>query len=807
MPIRELSPDDLKAECKLDLITCATTEELTPLDKIIGQERALRALKFGLEIESKGFNIYVAGFPGTGRVTAISDYLEEIAKTKPTPPDWVYVNNFKNPYEPKAIKLPPGKAREFQKDVRNFIEEAKRAIPKVFQSDEYVSKREQLIKIAEAHKEKLLSELNEEAQRSSFALQVTPMGIIMIPILAGRLLTDQEYLSLPLELKREYDKRREKLEIKLNEVMRQISEFDKKTREELRKLANDTVQYALGFLINTLLQKYEGLPEVQSYLNDLRNDILENIDLFTGKAETQQLSTLTSWMRELPFRRYEVNIIVDNSDLKGAPVIFEENPTYNNLFGRIEKEAQFGTFTTDFTLIKSGSLHKANGGFLVLPAEEILKNLFSYDGLKRALKNGNIVIEEVGERLGFISTKSLTPQPIPLNVKVILVGNPLLYHLLYIYDPDFRELFKVKAEFDIAIERNEENIKKYASFICTLCKKENLRHLDSSAIAKIIEYSSRLAEDKRKLSTRFGEVADIIREANFYASQDGSKYIKDIHIKRAIEEKVYRSNLIQQKIKEMIERGLILIDTEGAKIGQVNALSVISLGDFTFGRPSRVTASVGLGREGVIDIERESKLGGPIHTKGVLILGGYLTSKYARDKPISLSARLVFEQSYEGIEGDSASSTELYAILSALAELPIKQNLAVTGSVNQKGEVQAVGGINEKIEGFFEVCKAKGLKGDEGVIIPESNVQNLMLKDEIIEAVKLGKFHIYSISTIDEGIELLTGVRAGKRMENGEFEPNTVNYRVDKRLREMAETLAKFAEIPAIGKSSRSDIE
>ncbi|MEM2339637.1 MAG: AAA family ATPase, partial [Nitrososphaerales archaeon] len=742
-----------------------------------------------------------------GRVTAISDYLEEIAKTKPTPPDWVYVNNFKNPYEPKAIKLPPGKAREFQKDVRNFIEEAKRAIPKVFQSDEYVSKREQLIKIAEAHKEKLLSELNEEAQRSSFALQVTPMGIIMIPILAGRLLTDQEYLSLPLELKREYDKRREKLEIKLNEVMRQISEFDKKTREELRKLANDTVQYALGFLINTLLQKYEGLPEVQSYLNDLRNDILENIDLFTGKAETQQLSTLTSWMRELPFRRYEVNIIVDNSDLKGAPVIFEENPTYNNLFGRIEKEAQFGTFTTDFTLIKSGSLHKANGGFLVLPAEEILKNLFSYDGLKRALKNGNIVIEEVGERLGFISTKSLTPQPIPLNVKVILVGNPLLYHLLYIYDPDFRELFKVKAEFDIAIERNEENIKKYASFICTLCKKENLRHLDSSAIAKIIEYSSRLAEDKRKLSTRFGEVADIIREANFYASQDGSKYIKDIHIKRAIEEKVYRSNLIQQKIKEMIERGLILIDTEGAKIGQVNALSVISLGDFTFGRPSRVTASVGLGREGVIDIERESKLGGPIHTKGVLILGGYLTSKYARDKPISLSARLVFEQSYEGIEGDSASSTELYAILSALAELPIKQNLAVTGSVNQKGEVQAVGGINEKIEGFFEVCKAKGLKGDEGVIIPESNVQNLMLKDEIIEAVKLGKFHIYSISTIDEGIELLTGVRAGKRMENGEFEPNTVNYRVDKRLREMAETLAKFAEIPAIGKSSRSDIE
>ncbi|MCS7116342.1 MAG: AAA family ATPase [Nitrososphaerales archaeon] len=790
------------------MLTCGTTEELTPTEEIIGQERALRALKFGLEMDSKGFNIYVAGIPGTGKVTAIRSFLEEIAKTKPTPPDWVYVNNFKNPYEPKAIKLPAGMAREFQRDIKNFIDEAKRAIPKILQSDEYISKREQLIKAAEEHKEKLLSEFREEAQRSNFAIQLTPMGIVMIPIFAGRPITNQEYLLLPLELRREFDKNRERLEGRLNEILRQMAEFDRRTREELRRLTNDTIQYALGFLIGTLLQKYEGIPEVRSYLNDLRNDILENIELFSRTTEASQAqATVPPWMRELPFRRYEVNIIVDNSELKGAPVVFEDNPTYNNLFGRIEKEAQFGTFTTDFTLIKGGSLHRANGGFLVLSIEEVLKNLFSYDGLKRTLKNGYITIEEAGERLGFISTKSLTPQPIPLNVKVILVGSPLLYHLLYIYDPDFRELFKVKAEFDTTIERNDENIKKYASFICTLCRKEGLRHLESSAIAKVVEYGSRLASDKMKLSTRFADVADLLREANFYAAQDGSKYIKDIHIKRAIEEKVYRSNLLQQKIREMIERGLILIDTQGEKIGQVNALSVISLGDFTFGRPSRVTASVGLGREGVIDIEREAKMGGPIHTKGVLILGGYLTNKYARDKPISLSARLVFEQSYEGVEGDSASSTELYAILSALAELPIKQNLAVTGSVNQKGEVQAVGGINEKIEGFFEVCKAKGLKGNEGVIIPESNVQNLMLKDEVIEAVRAGKFHIYAVKTIDEGIELLTGVKAGERMANGEFEPGTVNYRVDKRLREMAETLAKFAEVPVVGKGSRSDVE
>jgi len=485
---------------------------------------------------------------------------------------------------------------------------------------------------------------------------------------------------------------------------------------------------------------------------------------------------------------------VDNSDLRGAPVIMELNPTYQNLFGRIEKEAQFGVLTTDFTMIRGGSLHNANGGYVVLPAEEILRNLFSYDSLKRALMNERISIEEAGERLGFITTKGLRPGPIPLSVKVVLIGNPLLYQQLYALDMDFKELFKVKADFDISMDRTEENMRKYAAFVCTFCQKENLKHLDASGVAKIIEHGSRLAEDQEKLSTRFAEVADIIREASFYATQEGSSHVTASHVKKAIEEKVYRSNLIQEKIREMIERKVLLIDTEGEAVGQVNGLTVMSLGDFSFGAPSRVTASIGLGREGIIDIQREAKLGGPIHTKAVMILSGYLAEKYAQDKPLSLSTRLVFEQSYGMVEGDSASSTELYSILSALSGTPIKQAIAVTGSVNQKGEVQAIGGVNEKVEGFFEVCKAKGLTGEQGVLIPESNAQNLMLKEEVMEAVRAGKFHIYPVKTIDQGIEILTGAKAGARQPDGTFQEGTINYLVDKRLREMAERLKEFPE-------------
>jgi lon-related putative ATP-dependent protease len=797
MPVSELSPRDLRVEC--EPLECRTSGELAPLEGIIGQDRALRALNLGLGIGEKGFNVYVAGPPGTGKTTAVRNFLEAIAKDRPTSPDWCYVNNFHNSYEPLHIKLPAGRAKVFRKDLDNFIEEAKRAVPRALQSEEFQAKRDTLIKTAEERRNKLLSDLGDEAERSGFAIHATPLGLTLVPILNGKPISDEEFASLPDHVQKEIDGKRKGLESKFEVAMKQIAALEKETRVALRKLSNDAIQYAIGFLMDSIQKAYEDIPEVVSYLKDVRADILENYELFAGPQDpaAAQAQLMAPWMKDLPFRRYMVNVIVDNSQLKGSPVVFEENPTYPNLFGRIEKEAQFGSFSTDFTLVKGGSIHRANGGYLVLPVEDLLANPLSYDGLKRALRNNRIIIEEASERLGFVSTKTLTPQPIPLNVKVILVGKPLVYQLLLAYDTDFREFFKVKADFDTTIERNKENLRRYASFVCTICEKEGLKHLEASAIAKVVEYGSRLAEDQKKLSTQFAEVADLIREANYYATQDRSKYINASHVTKALEEKVYRSNLIQQKILEMIQRGLFLIDTSGARTGQINGLSVISLGDFEFGRPSRVTASIGLGREGVLDIEREAKMGGPIHTKGVLILGGFLANKYAQDKPLNLSARLVFEQSYEGVEGDSASSTELYAILSALADVPIKQNFAVTGSVNQRGEVQAIGGVNEKIEGFFEVCKAKGLKGDESVMIPKSNVQDLMLKEEVVKAVKDGRFHIYAVSSIDEGIEVLTGVKAGERRKDSSFEPNTVNDKVDRRLRQMAETLTKFGEVPA----------
>jgi len=803
MQAAELSPKDLRLECQP--LACRTSGELEPLEGIIGQDRALRALNFGLGITEKGFNIYAAGPPGTGKTTAVRGFLENIAKTRPVPPDVCYVNNFRNSYEPLCIRLPKGRGPIFRKDVRNFVEEVKHAVPRALQSEEFQTKRDALIKTADERRNRILTDLGEEAQRSGFSIQATPVGVVLIPVVNGKPVSEEELDNLPEHVKKEIVDRKENLQSKFEQSVKQLSSLDRDTRVALRKLTSDTVEYAIGFLADSLLKTYSDIPEIVNYLNDVRADILENLELFTGSREAAptQGQMTAPWMKDLPLRRYEVNVIVDNSALKGAPVVFEGNPTYSNLFGRIEKEALFGSFTTDFTLIKGGSLHRANGGYLVVRIQELLGNALSYDGLKRALRDSKIVIEEAAERLGFISTKTLTPQPIPLDVKVVLVGNPLLYQLLYAYDPEFTEFFKVKADFDTTIDRTDENIRRYASFVCTLCEKEGLNHLEAPAIAKVVEYGSRLAEDQRKLSTRFAEVADLLREGSFYASQDKSEYVSAGHIMKAMEEKVYRSNLIQQKILEMMQRSLILIDTSGARVGQVNGLSVISLGDFQFGRPSRVTASIGLGREGLVDIEREAKMGGPIHTKGVLILGGYIANKYAQDKPLSLSARLVFEQSYEGVEGDSASSTELYAILSALTELPIKQNIAVTGSVNQRGEVQAIGGVNEKIEGFYELCKVRGLKGDESVMIPKSNVQDLMLKEEVVNAVKERRFHIYPVGSIDEGIEILTGVNAGERRKDGTFEPDTVNYKVDRRLRDMAETLAKFAEAPAERRTPR----
>jgi len=786
------------------LFDCTSSNNLEPLDEIIGQDRAVAALNFGLNIEEKGFNIYASGMQGTGRKSAVRKYIEALAHKKPRAHDWVYVNSFANPYEPNAILLPAGLGKVFKADMATFIDDAKRVIPRVFETEDYINRREAAVRSIEEEKAQIFAHTDQVAKEKGFLVQPGPQGLMTLPVKGEETLSQEEFLALPEQEQQEYQKRREELLVEIRNTFRQLRDLEQKGREAVDALNREVALNAIGRQMASLRDKYADVEEIIPYLGSVERDIIENLSQFMGEevppqtpaqAQAQIQAPLQfqhMLLRELAFRKYEVNVIVDNGDLRGAPVIFEQNPTYQNLFGKIEKEVQYGVFTTDFTMIRAGSIHKANGGYLVMAVEDLFRAPFSYDGLKTALKTGEVAIEDPGERMGFMTTKGIKPEPIPLTTKVVLIGTPLVNQILYTQDPEFQELFKVKAEFDTSMDRSEENISKYALFICSLCRECHIPHLDPTAMGRVIEYGSRLAADQNKLSTRFARIGDIVKEAGYYASLEKSEYTTGDHIQKAISERIYRSNLIQEKIQEFIAKGIVLIETEGAKVGQVNGLSVISLGDIEFGRPSRVTASVGVGKPEIMDIEREASMGGPIHTKGVLILAGYLNNTFAQDKPLSLSARLVFEQSYSGIDGDSASSTELYAILSALSGLPLKQSIAVTGSVNQNGEVQAIGGVNEKIEGFFEVCRASGLSGDQGAMIPASNVPNLMLRDEIVEAAKAGNFSIYPVRTIDEGIEVLTGVKAGERQEDGTFEKGTVNYLVDKRLREMAGALKAF---------------
>ena len=733
-------------------------------------------------------------------MTAVQAFLEELARPKETSPDWCYVNNFDDPYQPKVFRLAPGRGRRLQQDMKSLIEHVRHELPKSFDSEEYGTKRDEIVKMINRQRETVLERVNERATQAGFTLQATPLGIVMVPLLGGRPLDEAQLAALPSSAREDLQRRRESLQEELKTASKQVGELDRTLREKLRELDRSVALYVVGGFVLELRERYADSVEILNFLETVQKDIVENIDLFKSAAtspvpQNPEMTGMPSpWLRELPFRKYQVNVFVDNSQREGTPVMVELNPSYVNLFGRIEKEPQFGSLYTDFTMIKAGSVHRANGGYLVLPVEEVLKNLFSWDGLKRALRTREIAIEELGDRLGFLATKSLRPQPIPLQLKVVLVGRPLLYYLLHGYDEDFPELFKVKADFDTSMPLNDENTRDFLAFLGAFCSKEKLRHLDSTAAAKLLEHSSRLVENQEKISTHFGALADVIREAHYWAGQEEAPYINQSHVRKALDAKIHRSNLIQERLQEMIAQGTLLIDVSGQVIGQVNGLSVIDLGDYYFGKPSRITVTVAPGRAGVVDIEREVKLGGPIHSKGVLILSGYLPQKYLLDRPLSLSARMVFEQSYEGVEGDSASSTELYALLSGLSGLPIKQSIAVTGSVNQHGEVQAIGGVNQKIEGFFDVCNTKALTGDQGVIIPQSNCRNLMLREDVVEAAQQGRFHIWAVKTIDEGIEILTGVPAGIRQADGRFPEGSVNARVEQRLRQFAESLKDSSE-------------
>jgi len=786
--VSKLSPSKLKSSFDHKKLKCRSTGELLPLGGIIGQDRAVKALKFGLNIEDGGFNIFVAGYSGTGRMTGVKNFVEDLAKSKPVPPDWVYVNNFKNSYEPKAIKLPPGRGKVFADDISGFIGSVRELLPKTFSSKDYAEKKESITRSIEDEKNRLLQNLRKKAYQQGFALKTTQIGPFVVPAIGGKPMSEDQYLDLSQNQKDEIQSKKVGVNKVLQETVNKIRDLDRNINDEVSKLNHKVALYSIERFVNDIKENYKDNQGIQDYIEELEKDILKNIKNFLPAAPAKGVApNMFPWMKELPFKKYEVNVLVDNSGLSGAPVIIEQNPTHQNLFGRIEKEAQFGVLSTDFTMIHSGSLHKANNGFLVIPVEDLFKNMFSWDSLKMSLRDKRIIIEEASEKLGFISTKGLKPEPIPLNIKVILIGIPYHYNILYNADSEFKKHFKVKADYDLVMKRDNVNIKNFARFICTLCIKENLNHLKSSAISKILEYGTRLAGDQNKISTRFSEISNIIIEANYYSKENNKSFIEEEHIAKAIEEKYYRSNLIQEKIREMMRDGTMLIDTSGSVVGQVNGLSVLSLGDYSFGRPSRVTVSIGMGKAGIIDIERETKMGGPIHTKGVLILSGYLTEKYAVDRPLNISARIVFEQSYGGIEGDSASSAELYAMLSAVSGVPISQDLAVTGSVNQKGEVQAIGGVNEKIEGFFEICKMRGFNNKQGVLIPHSNIKNLMLKDEVIKEVKSGNFNIYGIKTIDEGIEVLTGIKAGKRGKSGKFPKDTINLLIDERIRDFTE--------------------
>jgi lon-related putative ATP-dependent protease len=797
-----VSIDDLKVpveklrwECDPAQFDFTTTDELPELDGAIGQERALRSIEFGLGITDNGFNIYLAGETGTGRASTIRKILEKRAKNEPPPLDWCYVYNFKAPDNPVCLSLPSGQGSELAKDMEELLDAVRADIPKALDSKEYETNKAAIVEEYQEKNGELFGGLEQEATAQGFALQRTVSGLVMVPQKEGRNYTQEEYEALTPEEREKLDEAGKELTEKLNDVLRQVRENEKAAKDALAQLDRDLGLSAVGHHIEPLKEKFAPFEKVLSYLAAVMEDVLLNLEDF--KEQTPQQSPIPGLKlprQEPSFERYQVNVLVDNKETVGAPMVFEPNPTYNNLFGRIEHIMQMGgVASTNFTLIKPGALHRANGGYLIVDAREVLINPFAWDALKRCIRSGEIKVEDVLEQYRFMSIASLKPEPVPLQAKIIMIGSPWIYYLLFYLEPDYRKFFKVKADFDSRITRTPEIIRDYALFVATHCKGEKLIPFDRSGVAGLVEYSARIVEDQARLSSQFIEIADLVREASFWAGKEQSPLVTREFVKKAIEEKVYRSNLIEERMQEMFDDGTILVDTEGSEVGQINGLSVITVGDYTFGRPSRVTARVYMGRGGMVNIEREVKLSGPIHDKGVMILTGYLGGKFAHDKPLSFSASICFEQSYGGVEGDSASSTELYSILSALSGLPLRQDVAVTGSVNQLGKAQPIGGVNYKIEGFYAVCKAKGLTGTQGVIIPKSNERHLMLKDEVVEAVREGKFRIWSVETIDQGIEILTGVPAGERLPDGNYPEGSVNFLVDRKLREMVENLKKFS--------------
>lgn len=791
--LKELSYQDLDNRCKLESLPFKSTSQLETYEGIIGQERASKAMKFGLKMKMRGYNIYMSGPTGTGKTSFARQILNETAANQKIPDDWCYIYNFNQPNQPLAINLPAGTGKQFQQDMEEFTKIIKQEIVNAFDNDQYEKEKSEIMDEYEDKKDELLDKLSKDAEEHGFKVNTGSSGIYFLPIIEGRTISEEEFSSLDEETKDEINQKTNILQQETLDIIRKLKYNDKETEKKVSEWENKIALLALGVHIDDLKEKYKKFEVIQKYLEEVQKDILDNLDDFKEEEVSEEQQQLViPWMQkpETSITKYKVNVLVDNSTLKGAPVILDSNPTYSNLIGKIEYENEFGSVSTDYTKIKPGLFHIANGGYLILQAKDVLSNPQAYEAINRVLKTKKIIIENMKDQTGVVAVTAIKPQPIPVDLKVILVGSTTIYELLYEYEEDFRKLFKVKVDFDEEMDRNDENILKLAQFISGFCKKENTLHFDKSGVAKVVEYASGLVEDKNKLSTRFNEIVEILCESCMWAEDDGAKLVKAKHVQQAILEKAYRCDRLDKKLLEMLNEGTIMVDTEGSEIGQINGLTVMDMGDYSFGKPSRITASTYIGESGIVNVEREVDLSGTSHSKGVLILSGYIGQKYAQEFPLSLTASLCFEQMYGGVDGDSASSAELYAILSSLAEVPIKQSIAVTGSVNQKGEIQPVGGVRFKIEGFFELCKLRGLTGEHGVIIPCQNVKNLVLKDEVIDAVKKKLFHIYPVETIDQGIEILTGKKAGEKGKNGEYKNDTINYLVSEKLRRFAETVS-----------------
>lgn len=782
-----LSAHQLKRVIDIEKFDFETTEQLAELTSIVGQERGTSVTKFGLHVDQEGYNLYVAGIAGTGKTSFTKSIVQEFAQKEVILYDWCYVHNFEDSYKPKVIQLSAGGGRQFQQQMKQLLEDLKRDIPLVFKEESYQQNKKEVLKKIKDARQKATNEINEMASKYGFMIQQTNSGMMTIPMHEGEPMSEEHYHSLPPEKLKEIEARTNELQEMIINATKNLRLIEKETSEVLERLNQEVALRAVEYHIKELKDQYKETSSVLQYLQAVQGDIIEHVDLFLEKETEKEAQTIGNMLgghsREDIFRKYEVNLLVDNRKEKGAPVVIADNPTYYNLIGKVEYESRMGVVSTDFRKVKPGYLHYANGGYLIIQAKDIFSKNFAWEGLKRALLNHKLQIENLGEQSGLVATTSINPEPIPLDVKVILIGNMEIYQALYQYDEDFNKLFKIRADFDTEMALTKTNIERLANFIHTHCQKHQLCHFDRSAVAKIVEYSIRLAGHQEKLSTQFNQLVEIIYEASTWARMMDVTIVSAEHVMKAIHEREYRSSLFEEKVQENIQEGSILIDTKGEAVGQVNGLAVYNLGQYQFGKPSRITATTFVGRKGIINIERESKMGGNIHNKGVYILSGFLGEKFAQTHPLALTANLAFEQSYGGVDGDSASSTELYALLSSLAKLPIRQGLAVTGSVNQKGEIQPIGGVNEKIEGFFKVCAHKGLTGDQGVLIPYQNVQNLMLKDDVIQAVKEGNFHIYAVKTIEEGIELLTSIPSGKKNKNGQYPQETVFGKVVEQLK------------------------